>query len=77
MTLSIENIRLLPASALELIGTSRKHPEILKGSREKARELAEYLELGEGPLIPKRLSLKVWKFVPIRRESLCCKLQES
>ena len=49
MTLSIENIRVLPASALELIGTSREHPEILKGSRERARELSDYLELGAGP----------------------------
>ena len=34
MTLSIENIRVLPASALELIGTSRKHPELFKGPPE-------------------------------------------
>jgi hypothetical protein len=49
MTLSIENIRVLPTPALELIGTSREHPELPKGSREKARELAEYLELRAGP----------------------------
>jgi hypothetical protein len=76
MTLSIENIRVLPTPALELIGTSREHPELPKGSREKARELAEYLELGAGPLMEKHGSLNVPKFGPIQRESLCCKLQE-
>ena len=34
MTLSIENIGVLPAPALRLIGTSREHPEILKGPPE-------------------------------------------
>lgn len=44
MTLSIENIRVLPEPALRLIGTSRKHVEILKkhlqGILEKDRALS-------------------------------------